>query len=253
MTYSVRILGIPVGLGLSLPLFLFLLGVGARYTPAHLIIWVAFGWLAILLHELGHALAFRHYGLESTIRFWLIGGLTVPTDQDAAAELADRRWVVVAFAGPAVGLVLGGASLVAWPFAATLPDDVEFAVRLWTFVNLGWGIFNLLPIGALDGGQVLSHLMLAALAGRGRALAFAVSILVSALIAVLAFENGFAFVGVIAVLFGVVNPAQYAGFIDALLPGRQERKRREQADRESDEETPERGSGAPSDQDRTSR
>jgi len=87
------------------------------------VIWVIFGTFAITVHELGHALAFRHYGLESSIRFWAMGGLAIPNDQEAAARLPDRQWLVVSLAGPGVGLVLGS---IGWRSRASLP------AKAWT-------------------------------------------------------------------------------------------------------------------------
>ncbi len=40
-----------------------------------LLLWVAAGFLSILVHELGHSLAFRFFGIESHIVLYQMGGL----------------------------------------------------------------------------------------------------------------------------------------------------------------------------------
>ncbi|MGD0861297.1 MAG: site-2 protease family protein [Candidatus Limnocylindrales bacterium] len=233
MAITVRVLGFPITIGLAFPAFLLLLGYISRFAGIYLAIWVVFGTAAILLHELGHALAFRRYGLESSIRFWTLGGLAVPNDQEAAAKLPDRQMLVVALAGPCVGLVLGAAGLALEPVVAGQSPDVRFAVGMWIFVNMGWGIFNLLPIAGLDGGHVLMHLTMVALGERGRVIALGASIVSSALVAALAIETGYLYIAAIAILFGLANPYQYRALLDALFPGRAERRR--QRDAESSE------------------
>jgi stage IV sporulation protein FB len=225
-----RILGFPITVGVGLPLFLAFMGYISDFTEVEIVMWVVAGCVAVLLHELGHALAFRHYGLESTIQFWSLGGLTIPTDQAAAVRLRDGQMLLVALAGPSVGLALGVAGLGIEAAVAGQSNGIVFAASIWTFVNLGWGIFNLLPIAGLDGGQILHHFLLAALGRRGRPVAFAASIVASALVAVLAFSAGYIFVALIAVIFGVANPSIYQALFDELFPERARRRLQREAE-----------------------
>ena len=109
MAITIRVLGFPITMGWAFPAFLAFLGYISDLSGIELVVWVVFGTFAILVHELGHALAFRRYGLESSIAFWGLGGVTIPNDQGRAARLPDRQWLVVSLAGPGVGLVLGAA------------------------------------------------------------------------------------------------------------------------------------------------
>ena len=213
------ILGFPVTIGLAFPIFLVILGVISELSGIELVIWVAFGTFAILVHELAHALMFRRFGLESSIQFWGLGGLAIPNDQVAAARLPDRQWLVVSLAGPGVGLVLGAIGLALQGAVAGQGPEVRAAVGIWTFVNLGWGIFNLLPITGLDGGSAVMHLLMLAFGERGRVLALAASIVFSATVAVLAAANHYIYVAFIAVLFGLANPYQYRAVFEGLFPG----------------------------------
>ena len=212
---TIRVLGFPITIGVAFPLFMVILGYISRLEGIQLVIWVVFGTFAILVHELGHALAFRRYGLESSIQFWGLGGLTIPNDQQAAATLPDREWLVVSVAGPAVGLVLGGIGLALQGVVADQSPEIRSAVGTWTFVNLGWGIFNLMPIGILDGGQALAHLLKLGFGRRGQLFAIAFS----AMVVVVALANHYVYVAFIAVLFGLANPYQYRALFQGLFPG----------------------------------
>jgi Zn-dependent protease len=216
---TVRILGISVTIGPGIVLGLLGLGVLSGLSGEFLAEWVALGFVALLLHELGHALAFRRYQVESSITFWLLGGFTVPNDQEAASRLTDRQMVVAALAGPVVGLVLGAVT-VALGFAfRDAGTSIRMPLFLWIFVNLGWAIFNLLPISSLDGGQALVHLAGAVFGRAGRAIGLATGIVASGLIAVLAAGAGLYSVAVIAVVFGLLNPAAYGALHAELRPG----------------------------------
>jgi Zn-dependent protease len=230
MTVTFRVLGFPITIGFAFPVVMLALGYLTRLTGIELVVWLAFGTFAITAHELGHALVFRRYGLESSIRFWAMGGLAIPNDQEAAAALPDREWLLVSLAGPSVGLVLGAIGLALEGTVAGQGHEVRSAVAIWTFVNLGWGLFNLLPITGLDGGSAVTHAMRLAFGVRGGAIAIASSMVFSAVVAVFAFTHGLAFVGLIAVVFGLANPFQYRALAEALFPEWAERRRQRDAE-----------------------
>ncbi len=106
---------------------------------------------SVLLHELGHALTARRFGIGVRgITLELLGGYT-EMDRDAPTPRTD---LLVSLAGPAVSLVLGGAAAVA---AWLLPRDElpgQFAFQL-ALGNLVVALFNALPGLPLDGGRAL--------------------------------------------------------------------------------------------------
>jgi stage IV sporulation protein FB len=217
-------LGVPVTVGPSIILGLFALGVLSRLSGAYLVEWIVLGFAALLIHELGHALAFRRYGVESAITFWLLGGYTVPTDQDAAARLDDRQLLVVSIAGPLFGLVVGAVSLAVAVAARGQGADVRVPLFLWLFVNLGWAVFNLLPIASLDGGQALRHLGGAAFGRPGRAIGLVLGLLASAAIVAASVDYGLYSIAIVAAVFGLFNPTPYLELRDEIWPPRQRRE-----------------------------
>ncbi len=103
-------------------------------------------FLCVLLHEFGHALAARRYGIPTKdITLLPIGGVArlerMPTDP--------KQELVVALAGPAVNVVIALALL---PIVAA--SDVTFFERLFS-TNLLLAAFNLIPAFPMDGGRVL--------------------------------------------------------------------------------------------------
>jgi stage IV sporulation protein FB len=214
------ILGVRVAVGPMIVVGLAALGALSRLSGALLAVWVVLGFAALLLHELGHALAFRRYGLKSSISFWVLGGFTVPDDQEAAARLSDRQLFIVTVAGPMVGLVIGAATLVVGIVARDALTPVRMPILLWLFVNLGWAIFNLMPISSLDGGQALEHLAGAILGRAGRAVGLAFGLLASAAIAALAVDLGLYSVAFVAVVFGLLNPTPYIRLRAEIRPRR---------------------------------
>ncbi len=132
-----------------------LLRIGAEY----LLVWVAIVFVSILVHELGHALAFRRFGAESDIVLYAFGGLAIPTHTISGRG----RRILVSLAGPGAGFVLcglvyGSNLALEWGQSADgkMPNGIFtwFVYRQLLWVNLGWGLFNLLPVFPLDGGQV---------------------------------------------------------------------------------------------------
>ncbi len=178
-----------------------LLGIRPDIRPIESITWIVAVTVSILIHELGHALAIRSYGYRPWITLHWLGGLASydPEEEfgfDPVFVLGEhlsrfrntRRDVLIALAGPVAGflfaaLVIGGI----WAAGARVVFDWDFATgqllkprisgiekpALDTFlfqllyINIFWGLVNLLPIFPLDGGQISRALLTARQGSQG--------------------------------------------------------------------------------------
>jgi Zn-dependent protease len=129
-------------------------------------------FFCVLLHELGHSLTARRYGVETRkITLLPIGGVAslerIPEDP--------RQELWVAVAGPAVNVVI---ALLLYPFVASeqlfVNEDMAGVSTTQGFlnalfrVNAALVIFNIIPAFPMDGGRILRAL-LALKMGRMRA------------------------------------------------------------------------------------
>jgi Zn-dependent protease len=171
------------------PLFwLIALLLGSSGDFLQLPIWVFVVFVSILIHELGHALAMRRYGQPSRIILHFAGGLTVlePVSWGSGSANVALRYnqeIFISLAGPGAGFLLaalaavgvtisGGSIITNWlfgmipiPVAALMPIGgrvISLLVTMLLWVNVFWGLINLLPVYPLDGGNVSRYLLLKA-------------------------------------------------------------------------------------------
>lgn len=172
-----RLGGIPVRVH---PFFwlttLLLSGLG---SPADVFTWIVAVFVSILVHELGHALLQIYFGGRSKIVLYGMGGLAI----GERVDYSPWRQILISLAGPAAGfliaLLLYGLLLALGVYTRVVllmgfvPMVVneelasQFADRLVRdlfWINIMWGVLNLLPIYPLDGGQVSRELFTMALA-----------------------------------------------------------------------------------------
>jgi Zn-dependent protease len=169
--------------------------------------------VSVLLHELGHALTCRHYGIGvRAVTLEMLGGYT-EMDHDPPTP---RIEAAVSLAGPAVSLVLGllAAGAVAVVPGHTIGHQLAFQIAA---SNLLIAVFNILPGLPLDGGRALLALVwwrtgdpyrgshIAGWVGRGLALAcLAAAVLLGT-------RGGPVLVAAVAVVLVAVGVAQGAG------------------------------------------
>ena len=117
----------------------------------------------VVLHEYGHALTARRFGIGThDITLYPIGGVA------RLERMSERPWeeFCISVAGPLVNVViaavLGAGLLAAWLFVpALLPSVVIKFVVLLTGLNVMLVLFNLVPAFPMDGGRVLRAILAA--------------------------------------------------------------------------------------------
>lgn len=153
-----RALGIPVTVQPFFWLIAILLGQGWVSEETWLrdmALWIGVVFVGVLLHEFGHAFAGRAFGLVPAIELHGMGGAT---SWLAGGSRSAKQRVLIAAAGPAVGIVIGLVSLgvlVALKVGGA-PTAVTQVLTAMVWVNLGWGMLNLIPMLPMDGGHVMT-------------------------------------------------------------------------------------------------
>jgi Zn-dependent protease/CBS domain-containing protein len=123
---------------------------------------------SLVTHELAHALVARRYGVPvRAISLWMFGGVS-ELGSETSAPGEELRMAV---AGPATSLGLSVLFSLAAVFATavSLPELVVGALWWLALVNVGLGVFNLLPAYPMDGGRVLRAVLWARYGDRIRA------------------------------------------------------------------------------------
>jgi Zn-dependent protease len=156
MELGFRLFGLPVRISLYFLIIGLLIRPPEAGSVALTIGWLLVMFVGVLLHELGHALTARAFGQEPAILLHGLGGLTYWAPR---GEVGSGRRLLIAAAGPSVGLVLGLACVFARALVGAPGTFLRQILNFGIWVNLGWGVFNLLPLLPMDGGQVLSSFL----------------------------------------------------------------------------------------------
>jgi stage IV sporulation protein FB len=171
---TLRLGSIPVRVRGSF-LFIALL-IGAQFRDPKLIA-VAVGvvFVSVLVHELGHAIVGRLFGLVPQIEMHGMGGTT---SWAAGRNVGHGRGILISAAGPIAGFCLAAAAFAAHRQLASGGGDLKaFAFEVAVGVNVYWGIINLLPLMPLDGGNIMRSTLMILTRDRGEKPARVVSIL----------------------------------------------------------------------------
>ena len=196
-----------------------------------LILWTLCLLVSILIHELGHALAFRQYGIHSSIVLYHFGGLAIPTSAYTPGisqrDIGPRQDIWISFAGPlaqflsavfvvaavkAAGYRLFVFNLMPGPFAK-IPGVLEgepidsagmyAMVTFYIFPSVLWAIMNLVPVWPLDGGHIMRSAV--QLQGGNMSQALWIGVIASGLMAAYGFSNDQQYMGVLFLVLGVSN------------------------------------------------
>lgn len=176
--------GIPIRVHPLFWLMAFIFGASAG-DLLFLMVWVFVVFISILFHELGHGLAMQFFRQPANIVLYLGGGLTIPDSVRWGTGWSDdtlerRQQILITLAGPFAGFAIAAVVMFAVTAAggstelnfflgfipiplAVLPSagrliNIFISTMLW--VNVFWGIINLMPVFPLDGGQIARHVLL---------------------------------------------------------------------------------------------
>ena len=121
--------------------------------------WVVVVFVSVLVHELGHAVMAERYGLFPSIQLHSMGGLTI---YSRVRRLTHLQEILLSLAGPFFGFALGGVVFALTKFLplGVVPGFLIVMLSQLLWVNIGWGVINLIPMLPLDGGQVMRNLWL---------------------------------------------------------------------------------------------
>ncbi|MCL2742635.1 MAG: site-2 protease family protein [Planctomycetaceae bacterium] len=231
-----RMLGFPVRVNPFFWVVIALIGAGGCIGNMQLwligiVIWVAAAFISVLVHELGHALVFRHvFSVQSDIFLYGLGGATVPRWNHSKKNNFGGmvKEVFLSFAGPLAGFILaavvifffymfddGRHGLLTSLLSIFLSQDYVFYLTgvnsinpkffavlfLWqlAFISVFWGVFNLLPIYPMDGGHITREVFNYISPRRGVGNSLILSLFTAVIMLLLAVKIGMFFV---AMLFG---------------------------------------------------
>lgn len=194
------------------PGFLVLLGIYALFmlqwqVPLWAIVsWCVVVYWSIVIHEVGHAYACTRVNVEVLeVALHGFGGhvrhpVTTPRNQ-----------LFISLAGPFAGFMLGIPALViSWFLIPSLGFDtgpiINRVLSDIVWVNVGWGILNLMPMKPLDGGNALQALLSLRLAPRRAAvIACQVGIASGVGVAVLGYVFDFSLIPLIGLYAAYMN------------------------------------------------
>ncbi len=194
-----------------------------------LLLWTLCVLVSILIHELGHALAFRQFGIQSSIVLYHFGGLAIPIGSlrpgVSANRLSEKQDLWVTAAGPLAQLISAAVVIAvvkilgySVPFlplgVSALPglsegkqiDSFGLLVLLifYLYPSIFWAVLNLMPVWPLDGGRITRSLVL--LSGGTTSQALWISIIAASGLAWYAFSRGgFPIMGIFFLMFAISN------------------------------------------------
>lgn len=199
-----KILGIPVKVDVSFLIIGVLLASSRLANPVMLVEWLVVLFVSVLVHEFGHALTCRAFGLQPEVQLYGMGGLTSWRED---REVSPPKRIAISLAGPFAGFFFGGLvfllSRTTQIFHQSEFGNDLFLDLLW--VNWGWGIFNLLPVLPLDGGNVVSSLEEWITHKTAGVIARTLSFLVAAGMALWAFSASLTWIAILMGWFAFMN------------------------------------------------
>jgi Zn-dependent protease len=211
-----------------------------------IVVWVAAVFTTILVHELGHALVMRYYGMGASIVLYHFGGMAIPNGGSSFgsfgqsySRLRPTHQIAISAAGPGAQLLLVAVVILCLRLAgyslSFSPSDsfgYVFGYSLWPLDSLldriggrpmpslpsylalfflltpsiYWALLNLVPVYPLDGGQISREVFTMSDPQSGIRNSLILSIAAGVAVAVYALSQGDTF---LAIMFGMLAFSSY--------------------------------------------
>ncbi|MCM8531475.1 MAG: hypothetical protein NE330_09970 [Lentisphaeraceae bacterium] len=159
-------------------------------------------FFSLIIHELGHAFALRKFGIESEIRIHCFGGTCISS---ISRKLKHWQDMLVSIAGPMCDFVLAAVFFIVLLFKTNFTPTQIYVFEFIVIINVFWGIFNLIPLLPMDGGQALRSLLLHFKIKKAIPISFFVSGTLLVLCAIWAVNSGHLWNIMLVALFGWEN------------------------------------------------
>ena len=186
---------------------------GQHKAPQLVMVWGVIAFVSVLVHELGHALVGRRFGLEPQIQLNGFGGLTTWANPK---DVGNSRSILISLAGPFAGFALAGLLFGARKLGLGPQSEMlSYAIHQAILVNVVWGVYNLVPMLPLDGGNVMRSFLHILTKGEGEKPSRIVSVIVGGMLLVAAVAIGQLWLGMLAAFFTWANITAYRQ-VDAL-------------------------------------
>lgn len=191
-----------------LVVFFVFLNLDQHLGVEYALLWVPILLLSVLFHELAHAATIALLGFgPSRVFLGGMGGLTV--NQRRARPWQD---LLISLAGPLASFLLAWICLLIFSSVTVARTDRMLAALLPQLyhANLIWGIFNLVPVYPLDGGQTARNVLRTFLTER-RSFLISIwsSMVIGAAIAVVALVRGWFFLAIVVAMMVAQNFQQW--------------------------------------------
>lgn len=211
--------------------------------PKVVLLWVVAVFISILVHEMGHALVIQWYGWSPSVVLYSFGGLAIhnPYVQANYGPGRSRRGkftqIIISLAGPGAGFLLAallvatmwgtglaqfevakfpetnipsGLDLIPGQRLADMPYVTHF-LRQMLYVNIFWGLVNLLPIWPLDGGKISRELFEMSDGGMAIRNSLILSIAAAIGVAILGFQYERQFIAIFFAFMAIQNYQELNG------------------------------------------
>lgn len=168
----------------------------------NVILFMLAGFISILVHELGHALTIRKFGLPTEITLHGFGGYaTYPP-----GRLDRKQSFLVTAAGPGMQILLAILMIILIRYIPIPPESLlRVLVYYLMLVSIFWAVLNCLPVYPMDGG----HMLAAMLGPRREHLVYLIGVFLAAFIGIVALFLKSFLLSIFMAIFAYTNWQRY--------------------------------------------